>query len=153
VQSHLVAFKLTISEVPNIWVRPNNQRREADAAKALLTVPDGDHLTLLNVYNNYEQSKRFLKVLLGVFVADVTSRRQIRQKLDEVKLCVWASARSGGERPRTITANNGAIRIRIGDYGRHSKAVQERPDSTGVRVLYAGCPPGRRERKLSNRER
>ena len=40
-----------------MWLRPNNQRREADAAKALLTVPDGDHLTLLNVYNNYVQSK------------------------------------------------------------------------------------------------
>ncbi|KAF7322898.1 p-loop containing nucleoside triphosphate hydrolase protein [Mycena chlorophos] len=39
--------------VPNVWLRPNNQRREADAAKALLTVPDGDHLTLLNVYNEY----------------------------------------------------------------------------------------------------
>ncbi|KAJ7119817.1 P-loop containing nucleoside triphosphate hydrolase protein [Mycena epipterygia] len=39
--------------VPNVWLRPNNQRREADAAKALLSVPDGDHLTLLNVYNEY----------------------------------------------------------------------------------------------------
>ncbi|KAF9003094.1 P-loop containing nucleoside triphosphate hydrolase protein [Cyathus striatus] len=43
--------------VPNIWIRPNNQRREADAAKALFTVPDGDHLTLLNVYNQYAQNK------------------------------------------------------------------------------------------------
>lgn len=43
-------------QVPNIWLRPQNQRREADAAKALLSVPDGDHLTLLNVYNNYIQS-------------------------------------------------------------------------------------------------
>ncbi|KAF5313879.1 hypothetical protein D9619_013029 [Psilocybe cf. subviscida] len=41
--------------VPNIWLRPPGptQRREADAAKALLTVPEGDHLTLLNVYNQY----------------------------------------------------------------------------------------------------
>ena len=43
--------------MPNIWLRPNNQRREADAAKAQLTVPDGDHLTLLNVYNQYVLSK------------------------------------------------------------------------------------------------
>lgn len=43
--------------VPNVWLRPNNQRKEADAAKALFTVPDGDHLTLLNVYNNYIQNK------------------------------------------------------------------------------------------------
>ena len=45
------------SPVPSVWLRPNSQRKEADAAKALLTVPDGDHLTLLNVYNSYMQSK------------------------------------------------------------------------------------------------
>jgi pre-mRNA-splicing factor ATP-dependent RNA helicase DHX15/PRP43 len=43
-------------QVPNVWLRPPNQKREADAAKALLSVPDGDHLTMLNVYNNYIQS-------------------------------------------------------------------------------------------------
>ncbi|KAG7093997.1 DEAH-box ATP-dependent RNA helicase prp43, variant 2 [Marasmius oreades] len=43
--------------VPNIWVRPANARREADEAKALLSVPDSDHLTLLNVYNQYYQNK------------------------------------------------------------------------------------------------
>ena len=42
--------------VPNIWLRPNNQRKEADLAKAALSVPDGDHLTLLNVYNEYKNS-------------------------------------------------------------------------------------------------
>ncbi|KAF9447073.1 P-loop containing nucleoside triphosphate hydrolase protein [Macrolepiota fuliginosa MF-IS2] len=39
--------------IPNVWLRPNNQRREADAAKELFTVPESDHLTLLNVYNQY----------------------------------------------------------------------------------------------------
>ncbi|KAG6916849.1 DEAH-box ATP-dependent RNA helicase prp43 [Tephrocybe rancida] len=43
--------------VPNVWIRPNNQRREADAAKQMMTVPDGDHLTLLNVYNQYVLNK------------------------------------------------------------------------------------------------
>ncbi|KAG8726496.1 DEAH-box ATP-dependent RNA helicase prp43, partial [Ceratobasidium sp. 414] len=43
--------------VPNVWLRPNNQRKEADAAKQLLTVPDGDHLTMMNVYNNYITNK------------------------------------------------------------------------------------------------
>ena len=52
--------------MPSIWLRPNNQRREADAAKARLTVPDGDHLTLLNVYNEYVQSE---SDILGVEVA------------------------------------------------------------------------------------
>ncbi|EKM51224.1 uncharacterized protein PHACADRAFT_177891 [Phanerochaete carnosa HHB-10118-sp] len=43
--------------VPNVWIRPPNQRKEADAAKQLFTVPDGDHLTFLNVYNNYQENK------------------------------------------------------------------------------------------------
>ncbi|KIK64273.1 hypothetical protein GYMLUDRAFT_437693 [Collybiopsis luxurians FD-317 M1] len=43
--------------VPNIWLRPPNQRAAADQAKAMLTVPEGDHLTLLNVFNNYYQNK------------------------------------------------------------------------------------------------
>ncbi|TFK79631.1 P-loop containing nucleoside triphosphate hydrolase protein [Polyporus arcularius HHB13444] len=43
--------------VPNVWLRPPNQRKEADLAKAHLTVPDGDHLTLMNVYNSYMNNK------------------------------------------------------------------------------------------------
>ncbi|KAL5512431.1 PRP43 [Sanghuangporus baumii] len=42
--------------VPNVFIRPPNARREADLAKAALTVPDGDHLTLLNVFNSYKQN-------------------------------------------------------------------------------------------------
>ena len=58
-----VSFKVEVNNlllVPNIWLRPNSQRREADAAKARLTVPDGDHLTLLNVYNQYQSQSAFL---------------------------------------------------------------------------------------------
>ncbi|KAF5366361.1 hypothetical protein D9757_011476 [Collybiopsis confluens] len=43
--------------VPNLWLRPPDQRAAADQAKALLAVPEGDHLTLLNVYNSYWQNK------------------------------------------------------------------------------------------------
>ncbi|KAH9979420.1 pre-mRNA-splicing factor ATP-dependent RNA helicase PRP43 [Lactifluus volemus] len=42
--------------VPNIWLRPNNRRKEADAAKSMLSVPEGDHLTLLNVFNEYQNN-------------------------------------------------------------------------------------------------
>jgi pre-mRNA-splicing factor ATP-dependent RNA helicase DHX15/PRP43 len=48
---------LTLHLVPNVWIRPPNQRKEADAAKQMFTVPDGDHLTMLNVFNHYQQSK------------------------------------------------------------------------------------------------
>ncbi|KAF8898291.1 pre-mRNA-splicing factor ATP-dependent RNA helicase PRP43 [Mucidula mucida] len=43
--------------VPNIWIRPPFARFRADQAKAALTLPDGDHLTLLNVLNEYLQNK------------------------------------------------------------------------------------------------
>jgi pre-mRNA-splicing factor ATP-dependent RNA helicase DHX15/PRP43 len=42
--------------VPNIWVRPNNKQKEADIAKQRLSIPDGDHLTLLNVFDEYQNS-------------------------------------------------------------------------------------------------
>ncbi|GAA97825.1 uncharacterized protein L969DRAFT_89610 [Mixia osmundae IAM 14324] len=40
--------------IPNPFLRPNSQRAEADAAKANFTHPEGDHLTLLNVYHAYK---------------------------------------------------------------------------------------------------
>lgn len=43
--------------VPNIWQRPRNHVREADAAKEMFNVPESDHLTLLNVYNRYILNK------------------------------------------------------------------------------------------------
>lgn len=40
--------------VPNVFMRPNAQRQQADAAKAEFSHPDGDHLSLLNVYHAYK---------------------------------------------------------------------------------------------------
>nr|VWO96108.1 CifA [Ganoderma boninense] len=55
--SHEILTIVAMLSVPNVWLRPPNQRKEADAAKALLTIPDGDHLTLMNVYNSYMNNK------------------------------------------------------------------------------------------------
>ncbi|RKF63122.1 putative pre-mRNA-splicing factor ATP-dependent RNA helicase prp43 [Erysiphe neolycopersici] len=40
--------------VPQIFVRPANARKRADEMKSLFTHPDGDHLTLLNVYHAFK---------------------------------------------------------------------------------------------------
>lgn len=40
--------------VPNAFIRPNNDRKAADEAKELFAHPDGDHLTLLNVYHAFK---------------------------------------------------------------------------------------------------
>eukprot|EP00051_Salpingoeca_urceolata_P028381 m.5726 g.5726 ORF g.5726 m.5726 type:complete len:708 (-) comp2447_c0_seq2:496-2619(-) len=39
--------------VPNVFVRPNDRRKEADAAKLKFAHIDGDHLTLLNVFHAF----------------------------------------------------------------------------------------------------
>ncbi|WVQ76583.1 hypothetical protein IAR50_006255 [Cryptococcus sp. DSM 104548] len=43
--------------VPNVFMRPASQRKEADLAKAQFSHPDGDHLTLLNVYHAYKSNE------------------------------------------------------------------------------------------------
>ena len=40
--------------VPQVFVRPASQRKRADEMKNLFTHPDGDHLTLLNVYHAFK---------------------------------------------------------------------------------------------------
>lgn len=45
------------STVPNPYLRPNSQRKEADEAKAQFAHPHGDHLSLLNLYHAYRSSE------------------------------------------------------------------------------------------------
>jgi pre-mRNA-splicing factor ATP-dependent RNA helicase DHX15/PRP43 len=42
-------------------MRPPSARKEADLAKAQFTHPDGDHLTLLNVYHAYKSNEHDAK--------------------------------------------------------------------------------------------
>ncbi|KAH8816342.1 P-loop containing nucleoside triphosphate hydrolase protein [Xylogone sp. PMI_703] len=42
--------------VPQLFVRPANNRKRADEMKALFAHPDGDHLTMLNVYHAFKGS-------------------------------------------------------------------------------------------------
>jgi pre-mRNA-splicing factor ATP-dependent RNA helicase DHX15/PRP43 len=43
--------------VPNPFLRPNNDRKNADDAKAQFEHEDGDHLTLLNAYMAYKENE------------------------------------------------------------------------------------------------
>jgi pre-mRNA-splicing factor ATP-dependent RNA helicase DHX15/PRP43 len=53
-------------------------RKEADSAKQMLTVPDGDHLTLLNVFNEYQNSTYLSNLSFAIanriIVADLDDR-------------------------------------------------------------------------------
>ena len=43
--------------VPQIFLRPAEAKKAADEAKMKFAHIDGDHLTLLNVYHAFKQSK------------------------------------------------------------------------------------------------
>ena len=80
--------------VPNVWIRPPNMRKEADQAKKLLEVPDGDHLTLLNVYNNYAQSEFTFSFYL-ILPANDACDRWIRSGLDIQQLPQFEGSSTG----------------------------------------------------------
>lgn len=42
--------------VPQVFVRPNKQKKEASDAHAQFNHPDGDHLTLLNIFHAYKSN-------------------------------------------------------------------------------------------------
>jgi pre-mRNA-splicing factor ATP-dependent RNA helicase DHX15/PRP43 len=44
---------ISMLSVPPPFVRPNNDKERSDACKAEFDHPEGDHLTLLNVYHSY----------------------------------------------------------------------------------------------------
>ena len=60
------ALTTKVPVVANVWTRPIHRQREADQAKWLLSLPGGDHLTLLNAYSQYRQSNSSLTSSLAI---------------------------------------------------------------------------------------
>lgn len=58
--------------VPQCFVRPTEAKKAADEAKMRFAHIDGDHLTLLNVYHAFKQSK-CATVLAKLFVIPCTA--------------------------------------------------------------------------------
>ncbi|WBW71149.1 ATP-dependent RNA helicase Prp43 [Schizosaccharomyces osmophilus] len=55
--SNEVLSLTALLSVPSIFVRPNSARKLADEIRQQFEHPDGDHLTLLNVYHAYKSSE------------------------------------------------------------------------------------------------
>ncbi|KAF8996183.1 pre-mRNA-splicing factor ATP-dependent RNA helicase PRP43 [Hymenopellis radicata] len=72
--------------VPNIWIRPPLARFQADQAKAALTLPDGDHLTLLNVFNEYIQNKSDTRWAYNHFISGraLAQAENVRHQLQRI---------------------------------------------------------------------
>lgn len=43
--------------VPSIFYRPKGREEESDSVREKFQVPESDHLTYLNVYNQWKQNK------------------------------------------------------------------------------------------------
>lgn len=43
--------------VPSIFYRPKGREEEADGVREKFQVPESDHLTYLNVYNQWKQNR------------------------------------------------------------------------------------------------
>lgn len=50
-------FSVSMLSVPSIFYRPKGREEEADGVREKFQVPESDHLTYLNVYNQWKQNK------------------------------------------------------------------------------------------------
>lgn len=69
--------------VPNVFYRPKDKQRQADQKKQKFHDPNGDHLTLLNVYNSWKRSGFSTPWCFEHFIQNRQMRRaqDVRQQL------------------------------------------------------------------------
>ena len=54
--SNEILTVIAMLSVPPIWFRPKDREEESDAAREKFFVPESDHLTLLNVYQQWKNN-------------------------------------------------------------------------------------------------
>lgn len=50
-------FIVSMLSVPSIFYRPKGREEDSDSVREKFQVPESDHLTMLNVYNQWKQNK------------------------------------------------------------------------------------------------
>jgi ATP-dependent RNA helicase DHX8/PRP22 len=72
--------------VPNIFYRPKEKQQLADQKKTKFNQPEGDHLTLLAVYNGWKQSKYSKPWCFDNFIQERSMRRaqDVRKQLVDI---------------------------------------------------------------------
>jgi ATP-dependent RNA helicase DHX8/PRP22 len=72
--------------VPNIFYRPKEKQQLADQKKTKFNQPEGDHLTLLAVYNGWKQSKYSKPWCFDNFIQERSMRRaqDVRKELVDI---------------------------------------------------------------------
>lgn len=77
---------VSMLSVPNVFYRPKERLEQADAAREKFFVPESDHLTLLNVYNQWKAHDYRDEWCLEHFIHAKSMRkaREIRTQLAEI---------------------------------------------------------------------
>jgi pre-mRNA-splicing factor ATP-dependent RNA helicase DHX38/PRP16 len=102
-----MATIVSMLTVPALFFRPRDRAEESDAAREKFFVPESDHLTLLNVYEQYERNGRSVAWCNRHFIHSRAMRRvgEVRaQVLDIMKSARIAASSSSGEWDRVRRA-------------------------------------------------
>lgn len=81
-------FTVSMLSVPTIFYRPKGREEEADGVREKFQVPESDHLTFLNVYNQWKQNKYSAHWCNDHFIHIKAMRkvREVRQQLKDIML-------------------------------------------------------------------
>ena len=138
--------------VPNPYLRPNSQRKEADEAKAQFAHPDGDHLSLLNLYHAYRGNpdanwcwSNYVSFRAMQQADNV--RNQLKRSMEKMDLSVLPLF--------PILTHVLILRHRQGprlDLVRGQVVLRQHPQGAHVRLLHARRPPRGRQGLVHDRQ-
>merc|ERR1711972_1272930 len=77
---------VSMLSVPSIFFRPKDRAEESDAAREKFFTPESDHLTLLNVYQQWSKNGYSAKWCNDHFVHQKSLKkvREVRGQLEEI---------------------------------------------------------------------
>jgi len=139
-----------MTQIQNVFVNAPNEKHKAERAKRMFTAIEGDHLTLLNVFNAFEENNRSQKFCRQYYLnykgllRALSIRQQLRNVMKRYKLPIESCNGNGRTVRQCITKGifvNAARlhHIGVGVYRtlRDNHELHIHPTS----VLYREVPP------------
>ncbi|KAK2737669.1 DEAH-box ATP-dependent RNA helicase prp22 [Myotisia sp. PD_48] len=119
--------------VHSIFYRPKEKQQQADQKKAKFHDPHGDHLTLLNVYNAWKQSRFSNPWCFENFI----QARQIRRAQDVRQQLVTIMERY---RHKIISCGRDTVRVRQALCSGFFRSAARKDPQEGYKTLIEGTP-------------
>ncbi|RLN96655.1 hypothetical protein BBJ28_00020329 [Nothophytophthora sp. Chile5] len=95
-----VLVVVSMLSVPSVFFRPKDREEESDAAREKFFVPESDHLTLLNVYQQWEANRHSAQWCSDHFIhaKGLRKAREVREQLVDIMKQQRVRLRSCGGR-------------------------------------------------------